>query len=698
MFSNSDYGSYSVTVTNTAGSIVNYSFDDQGTLTAPTVSTTELLVNGSPAGLLEINPDSSKSVVIDSFVSTTETVTNGGLAASFYLEASGFTFGAQSNWTGASKFVTGSIVTISSMGQTSVVRLTSDMTYDDKNMRWEASATVISGPSQSSMPTSSVIVTNETGAVTNYDFTDSGFIADSALIGDVSIVGNTIAAVDSYGLASDLNVSASSITIDQDLALNVDSTVSTTETVNSGMNQFYVYGPMSSNVFSYNSMGITWSDASKFVTGSIVEVNDSMDGNVVIQLTSNMTYSMSANSFTATYTVVSGGTDLNMNSYSASTVTVTNTTGSVANYSFDDQGTLTAPTVSTTELLINGSAPALLTSNIDGSKSVVVDTVVQTIETITDPNGGQFRLNYSQQLLDFVTPMPPPGFDTSKFVAGTQITLIDQYGSGTFVVELTEDLYLGAQRYQAQFTMISGGANFNTDMYAYSVVIDNTTGGLADYNFGTDGALTTPTLLATDALIGDVSIVGNTIAGVDSYGLADTLVVDGDLQVKHTAQGSTSYAFGSPPMPGERDGPIYWGDSLLWWQNPTGETLTLIDSLNAGDTVTFEDSMMGGTYYTVTLTSAMTYNTGNMRYEATVAENNSTGMPIGASNNPITVASLITKTSSFTESGLSVDGNLNVTGALQLPSTTDTPVAPTTVVTWAKIVIGGQTYFTPLYQ
>jgi hypothetical protein len=38
-------------------------------------------------------------------------------------------------------------------------------------------------------------------------------------------------------------------------------------------------------------------------------------------------------------------------------------------------------------------------------------------------------------------------------------------------------------------------------------------------------------IIADSALIGDVSIAGNTIAGVDSYGNADKLVVEGDLEV-----------------------------------------------------------------------------------------------------------------------------------------------------------------------
>jgi hypothetical protein len=109
---------------------------------------------------------------------------------------------------------------------------------------------------------------------------------------------------------------------------------------------------------------------------------------------------------------------------------------------------------------------------VDGALSLYVEPPALTLTTETISGGmGQFRINSSGKF-DFPTPDPAPPFDTNKFVTGTKVTLIDP-NYGTFVIELTEDLYLGTQRYQAQFTMISGGV-VSPEAYASSVVIEYT--------------------------------------------------------------------------------------------------------------------------------------------------------------------------------------------------------------------------------
>jgi hypothetical protein len=91
---------------------------------------------------------------------------------------------------------------------------------------------------------------------------------------------------------------------------------------------------------------------------------------------------------------------------------------------------------------------------------------------------GQFRLNYytTPQRLEFLTPEPTIPFDTNKFTAGTHVTLTDT--SGTYVVELTEDLYLGPQGWRAEFAFISGAASFAADVYSPSVIINNNPEGV----------------------------------------------------------------------------------------------------------------------------------------------------------------------------------------------------------------------------
>ena len=109
---------------------------------------------------------------------------------------------------------------------------------------------------------------------------------------------------------------------------------------------------------------------------------------------------------------------------------------------------------------------------VDGALSLYVEPPALTLTTETISGGmGQFRID-SNGKFDFPTPDPTPPFDTNKFVTGTKVTLTDP-NYGTFVIELTQDLYLGPQRYQAQFTMISGGV-VSPEAYASSVVIEYT--------------------------------------------------------------------------------------------------------------------------------------------------------------------------------------------------------------------------------
>jgi hypothetical protein len=109
---------------------------------------------------------------------------------------------------------------------------------------------------------------------------------------------------------------------------------------------------------------------------------------------------------------------------------------------------------------------------VTGALSLYVEPPALTLTTETISGGmGQFRID-SNGKFDFPTPDPTPPFDTNKFVTGTKVTLTDP-NYGTFVIELTQDLYLGPQRYQAQFTMISGGV-VSPEAYASSVVIEYT--------------------------------------------------------------------------------------------------------------------------------------------------------------------------------------------------------------------------------
>jgi hypothetical protein len=659
------------------------------------------LINDST---LTVNQDGSKSVVVNTTASTTTTLDMSGYGQLKWLLDNNdgrYYFLIPTSLYElyyGEYFVAGTVVTgfFDSAGKADPFTLTLDTNMVSKMISASmgyAARTVGSPPgfppnSTNNIWTNEVTVTNTSGSITDYSFDDQGtftaesltttsLLADSALIGDVSIVGNTIAAVDSYGAAADLAISATSVTFDQDLTLSVNTSVAVVATVNGGMNQFYVYGPMNGNVFSYNSMGSIWSDSSKFVTGSIVSVTDNMDGNVVVRLTSNMTYSMGAGGFTASYTVVSGGTNLNMGaSYNASTVTVTNTTGSIANYSFDNQGTLTTTALLSDSALIGDVSIAGNTISAIDSYGINSPLTIDHGLTVTglSTTGNIYTLvpdvdfdsntrwsssaGYGTFTIDFTN--VNGGVATANLLA-----FIDQISSGT-VITIPD---VGDRVVENPPTLSSTSYNFTTvvDPFAQiyitgNIVLDQTVTSTVDVITVTDSGLnvngtsTTTTLLADSALVGDVSIIGSTISGVDSYGLSDTLVVDGDLEVtgnldiRSVSPSITDYFYVSS------DGPIAWLGTFLTVDNPNPAILTLIQSLNVGDKLTFQDQMNAGTSVTVTLTSTMSFN--GMSYIATVAENNSSGMSISPANGTLTVTSLITNTSSFDSTGINVS-NVN---------------------------------------
>jgi hypothetical protein len=495
-------------------------------------------------------------------------------------------------------------------------------------------------------------------------------LADSALIGDVSIIDNQIAVQDSYGLPGTLNVSASSVAFDSNLDLEINTIIENVETLSDGAYEFTIDSMVPSYFYHSSVDGEFWTDASKFVTGTQVSLTSNMYGTIVIELTSDFAYNtFRAGEWASTYTLISGSFSGQASSYS---VTVTNSTGSVANYGFDDQGTFTSPTVSTNELLINGSPPGFLITNQDGSKSVVVDTLSTTITTLNMSGYGTLTwlLNNNDGKYYFLIPTSLYNLYSQYFTAGTVVTgFFDQAGQGSpFTLTLASDMtyqsisaYSG---YAAETVETPPGfpPNSQNSIWADEVTITNTLGGISDYNFDSQGTFTTDSLVAETALIGDVSIVANTITATDSYGAADTLVVDGGLDVKTTTPVTIIYSYSSPPAPGQWDGNPVWTGTSLFWNNPTADTLTIINSLNVGDTITFTDSV----YYeerTVTLTSAFAYSMMQMAYIATVAESEPTTSNLSPSTSyPLIITSLVTKTSSFDSTGLTVDGDIQSTG------------------------------------
>jgi hypothetical protein len=573
--------------------------------------------------------------------------------------------------------------------------LSSDMAYS-MNRGGYVSNTVENNPYGTTVDLYPEIITSvTTGAVVDYSFSTEGafttpmLLADSALIGAVSIVDNEIAVEDSYGLPGTLNVSASEVVVKSNLDFTIDSRTSVTETVTdpTNMNQFTVRSAMmGSPQFTYSpNEGSSWANASKFITGTIVSLTDSMSGTKVVRLTSDMTYDNMDNRWEAGYTQISGSTN-SMSDFRSFSVIVTNESGAVANYGFDDQGVL-----STKSLLVDGVSPVFLVANQDGSKSVNVDSTEVT--TYAGDNMGSDPTKVYWSYAQWSTSMGGYGANTIR-INGTNQKTVDVISALVAGDKITFGRYDMANQGVLYTTATVASYNYdamNNDHFITTVELNSNAGsgidfsssyGLSvespvvrDYSFDVDGAFTTPSIIAETALIGDVSIVANTVSATNSYGNPDTLVVDGGLDVKTQSSITTDYFYGSPPAPGQWDGDISWNGTTLSWNNPSGDTLTLINSLNVGDTITFTDTM----YYqlrTITLTSTITYDMMDMRYEATVAENNSTGMSISAlTTSPLTVTALITKTSSFDSTGLNVEGILTVNGQpIGGPTTTITSV------------------------
>lgn len=608
-------------------------------------------INGEDVTLTP-NVDGSKSVIVDTTNTTSETVTvEPGSTSAFVLYGDPSPYGgpvfrynamAGSSWTGASKFKTGTQITLvdSMSGSTHVFKLTADMNYSMMNS-WTAPYVVISGGSIFGEKYASTVITSvSSGSVSEYQFTETGFVADAALIGDVSIVNNEIAAVDSYGNPSSLVLNAPIVEVPNDLTLSINSFSSVQEVIQGGMSNFRIEGSPTPS-FSYNG-GSIWSDAPKFKAGTIVSLTDSMSSTtVVFRLTTDMT---NMAGWYASYTIISGNVS---GSLTANQVTITSETGSIANYGFDSDGTFTAPSVNTTSLLINGSEAAVLDKNLDGSRSVIVPaTTYGNPQDITD-NMNSFYINTSG--LFTYSNFNPSWVDAIKFKSGVRVQLTDQMSFSNHLIELTSDFnydYMD-NRWEATYKVISGGAITGMDKYNTKVTVTTINPDI-EYQFTEDG------LIADAALIGDVSIVGNTISSVaaDAYGLQEALIIDGNLDINNDVEVSQVYSYGSAN--GQLETYPTWNGKTLTWAGYTPAMSTIIQSLKVGDKIIFTDNL-SYQQRTVTLASAFSYQ--SVTFIASTVETEPTGMGLGANtSNPLTVTTTITKTSSFTSDGLTVDG------------------------------------------
>ena len=407
--------------------------------------------------------------------------------------------------------------------------------------------------------------------------TTDDVVFDSALISNVSIVANTISAINSYGNSDSLILSGSAVNI---IPESTTVTTTTAEWVNT-----------SDALFTGTNVNIADSPGGDII--GFYTINDQEFYNSLLALPIGTIITVAQPSGNTTVTLASqfieqgggnlGGMYANVVSLPVSgysqgevsgvTTNILTSTTETATFAFDPAGTF-----STTSLLadsaligdvsISGSTisgvdsyglsdtlvvdgdlevtgslinDSTLTVNQDGSKSVVVDTTATTTITLDMSGYGtlQWSLNNNDGRYYFLIPTSLYEIYSEYFIAGTVVTgFLDAAGkAGPFTLTLDTNMVsmqLGSSSgYGAKTVGNPPGfpPNSTNNIWPNEVTVTNLSGSIANYSFDDQGAFSTTSLLADSALIGDVSIAGNTIAAVDSYGLPDTLVVDGDLQI-----------------------------------------------------------------------------------------------------------------------------------------------------------------------
>lgn len=421
------------------------------------------------------------------------------------------------------------------------------------------------------------ITAGGTGASYDQDLnTTDDVVFNSALVGDVSIVGNTVSGVDSYGnpdaLVVDGQLSVSfggsttttgSVTINNTTPVNYNGSWIQIAVADGWTQQevdYFKNMPNGSNITLGPGYSTTWGNyQSGFIVVSNVQILTPDTVNVYV----NSMYINTAGVATGTQTYIWSQSWL----IDSTTVTVDTTTTmlDVTETGVAVEGNLVpgtdmayslgSPTkqwkdlyVSTNTIYIGGTpitveagelkvdGVSLIESNYVGSKAITA--VAPTLTTTTWSNAFWFEaiatmsqttqpapiieINlgsyYSQEFINDIQSLKAGDIISSD--AGNQFTL-----DGPFVNYGDTGAYLFRAPIVTQTGVI--------DLYIFenNINFNKLSEQSASFSFAADGNFAAPSILADSALIGDVSITGNTIAGVDSYGLADKLVVDGDLAV-----------------------------------------------------------------------------------------------------------------------------------------------------------------------
>ena len=285
------------------------------------------------------------------------------------------------------------------------------------------------------------------------------------------------------------------------------------------------------------------------------------------------------------------------------------------------------------DLTITGAlnATTTLVVNADGSKSVVVGSVNTTQYSSVSwmdaslagsmdglaVAGKVMFSNVSQETRDILNSLVPG----DKVTLGNYNGMVVQYY--TFTVETAglvfDYMYMRDALNIVETNPSSMSINFNS---SYGLTVES--GKFVNYDFSNEG-LSVTNVVADTALIGNVSVIDNTISAVDEYGAAGELVVDGDLTITGAlnatttlvvnADGSKSVVVGGiatstitnvnwmqATWPGTMSAPTQVGKLVIY--SPSQSVISALNVLAPGDTVTLGSGDFGAQYTTLTVQTA----------------------------------------------------------------------------------------------
>jgi hypothetical protein len=142
--------------------------------------------------------------------------------------------------------------------------------------------------------------------------------------------------------------------------------------------------------------------------------------------------------------------------------------------------------------VLGGSSGGDFTTNVDGSKTLTIESETTTTQTV-------YAYNYPNSGASFVLKAPGNQFRITGSNSGVNVSVFANGSTVTFTsytLLLTSDIVWDGTNWNADCTVTSGGSvSEDIILYGYmmgSVVVTSTTSSEHEYTFGGDGSLTFP--------------------------------------------------------------------------------------------------------------------------------------------------------------------------------------------------------------